>query len=602
MIIPNKLYPFSAAEVKPLGWMKEQLETQLKGLSGNLHKFWPDIKDSKWIGGDQEGWERVPYWLDGYIPLVYLLDDKEGKEVVEFYINSILKMQKEDGWIAPCSDDERNGYDAWGIFIVIKALHTYYLSTHKEFILDRIYKVLINLNRHIEYAPLFNWAQFRWFEPLIVIEDVYAKHKDERLIELANKLIEEGFDYSHFIRYAVAKKKVKVGDWSYTNHVVNDVMSVKAYALVNKYHPNKKLIKESDFILNKLNKYHGAITGAVNGDECLSGLNPNQGSELCSIVELMYSLEQLGEITGKSDYQEQLERLAFNALPSALTSDMWAHQYVNSVNQPLIKRDEKKLWTTNGPEANIYGLEPHYGCCTSNFNQGFPKFALSSIYKTDRGLRINSYIPVSIRNDDFDITVNSSYPFLLNNIEIIVESKKECEIEFLIPSWSIKTMINNEKIDMYLASFKLNKGKNVFNISFESKPHFVKRTIGYSLLDGPIVCSLKIDEKFERINADDPMKAVPHADYEIIPLEKYNYGLVDLNPVEVKHEYKGNSIFVNKVFPKSYLLNCVEIEYKLTGNYVTFKNKRINNKVIQKEFTPIGVNKLHLGEVLLIDK
>ena len=62
-------------EIKPEGWLLNQLRIQAAGLSGNLDKFWPDIKDSKWIGGSAEGWERVPYWLDGFIPLAWLLDD-----------------------------------------------------------------------------------------------------------------------------------------------------------------------------------------------------------------------------------------------------------------------------------------------------------------------------------------------------------------------------------------------------------------------------------------------------------------------------------------------------------------------------------------------
>jgi hypothetical protein len=27
-----------------------------------------DVRDSRWIGGDRDGWERVPYWLDGFVP------------------------------------------------------------------------------------------------------------------------------------------------------------------------------------------------------------------------------------------------------------------------------------------------------------------------------------------------------------------------------------------------------------------------------------------------------------------------------------------------------------------------------------------------------
>ena len=65
----------SPGTIKPAGWLREQLKIQAAGLSGHLDEFWPDIKNSAWIGGKAEGWERVPYWLDGMVPLAYLLDD-----------------------------------------------------------------------------------------------------------------------------------------------------------------------------------------------------------------------------------------------------------------------------------------------------------------------------------------------------------------------------------------------------------------------------------------------------------------------------------------------------------------------------------------------
>ena len=68
---------YTTNEIKPTGWLYRQLKLQADGLSGNLDKIWPDIRDSAWIGGNREGWERVPYWLDGFIPLAYLLDDDD---------------------------------------------------------------------------------------------------------------------------------------------------------------------------------------------------------------------------------------------------------------------------------------------------------------------------------------------------------------------------------------------------------------------------------------------------------------------------------------------------------------------------------------------
>ncbi len=52
--------PLPISNLQPQGWLLKQLQIQAEGLSGNLDKFWPDIKDSKWFGGDKEGWERVP--------------------------------------------------------------------------------------------------------------------------------------------------------------------------------------------------------------------------------------------------------------------------------------------------------------------------------------------------------------------------------------------------------------------------------------------------------------------------------------------------------------------------------------------------------------
>ena len=68
---------FNPTEIKPQGWIRRQLEIELNGLGGNLDKMWPDVRDSAWVGGDREGWERVPYWLDGFIPMAYLLENED---------------------------------------------------------------------------------------------------------------------------------------------------------------------------------------------------------------------------------------------------------------------------------------------------------------------------------------------------------------------------------------------------------------------------------------------------------------------------------------------------------------------------------------------
>ena len=96
---------FDPNMISPKGWLRDQLMVQAAGLSGNLDKMWPDVRDSAWIGGDREGWERVPYWLDGFIPLAYLLEDSDMIARADRYINAILDRQQEDGWICPCAKE-----------------------------------------------------------------------------------------------------------------------------------------------------------------------------------------------------------------------------------------------------------------------------------------------------------------------------------------------------------------------------------------------------------------------------------------------------------------------------------------------------------------
>lgn len=600
----DRLTNFNIKQITPKGWYLDQLQTQMDGLTNHLQEFWPDIAESGWIGGKYESWERVPYWLDGYVPLAYLLKDKKAIKAAKFYVDSIISRQQEDGWIAPQSE-KRDTYDVWGIFIMLKALLGYAEINNDKKVYDAIYKALKSLDKHIEKYPLFDWAKQRWFECLIPLYAIYQKTKEDWLISLAQKLHDQGFDFEDYYLNSFPLKSVPKGEWRQDTHIVNNVMAVKCYGLYYQLTGDKKELKKVKLMLNKLNKYHGAITGAINGDECLAGLSPNHGSELCSIVELMYSLEILGKITAKPDYQEQLERLCFNALPSSTTSDMWAHQYVNQVNAPFIKRDENNIWTTNGPEANIYGLEPHFGCCTSNMHQGWPKFYQSVIYRLGNKIQINSYVPISINYKHYQIEISSYYPFK-KEAKITINSSKKTSVKLLIPSWAESYEINAQKITNNKAHYheeKVHLGENIFLIKFNSTPTWIKRKNGYiSLLDGALVYALKVEQEKHRINEDIPLRELPHGDFEFFNKSPFNYGIISLDIKEQCREVdETKSPFAKEIWPKSIYIKTMQIAYKLHGNYVELSKTIISNNIEEKEFIPIGINKLHMGEIPFIN-
>ena len=128
-------------------------------------------------------------------------------------------------------------------------------------------------------------------------------------------------------------------------------------------------------MLDLLDRYHGQATGIFTCDEHLAGRSPSQGTELCTVVEAMYSLEVLSAILGDARLGDRLEKLAFNALPATFKKDMTAHQYDQQCNQVICSKQGEHVYVNNGPDSNLYGLEPNFGCCTANMHQGWPKFA-----------------------------------------------------------------------------------------------------------------------------------------------------------------------------------------------------------------------------------
>ena len=95
-----RLLPVGA--VKPRGWLRRQLQIQAAGLTGHLQDIWPDVgRNSGWLGGTGESWERGPYYVDGLVPLAYLLEDRALIAKVRPWIEWTLTHQDPDGRIGP---------------------------------------------------------------------------------------------------------------------------------------------------------------------------------------------------------------------------------------------------------------------------------------------------------------------------------------------------------------------------------------------------------------------------------------------------------------------------------------------------------------------
>jgi hypothetical protein len=536
---PVKLKPLTLGSIKPTGWLKNQLRIQAGGLSGHLDEFWPDISDSAWFGGKSDAWERAPYWLDGVVPLAFLLEDEDLIARVTKYMDHIIALQDESGWISPAEDQSR--YDLWAIFLVLKPLIQYHEASGDERIPEVVKKTLKWVDGHIDRRPLFNWGKFRWFESLLSIYWLYERTQEDWLLDLAVKLHAQGFDWESFFQRFPLTGITPKGKWTFMGHVVNNGMAVKAPALwwrLTGDENDKRMVYE---MIEKQDLYHGQATGIFSGDECFAGKNPSQGTELCAVVEYQFSLEMLLSILGDPAFGDRLEKVTYNALPATFSPDMWSHQYDQQVNQVECSIRENRLWTTNGPESNIYGLEPNYGCCTSNLSQGWPKFATHLWMTTkDEGLAAVAYAPnsVSTRIKDVPVSVEvvTDYPFRPDiQLKVSVDEAVRFPLHLRIPAWADKASITvgKKQYAPEAGSFYVLErewtGKTDVEIVFPMRPRATRRYNNALALErGPLLYALKLGEEWKRVSADKPHRELPHADWEVYPTTLWNYAL-DLN-------------------------------------------------------------------------
>ena len=558
-------------EIQPEGWYWKQLKTQAEGLCGNLDKVWPDVRDSKWIGGTAEGWERVPYWLDGFIPMAWLLRDAELQKRAVRYIDAILKQQKADGWICPCEMEERASYDVWAVFLICKVLVVYYECSQDDRIEQAVYDALKNLNRHLEGHTLFNWGAARWFEGLIPLGWLYDRRPEEWMRELAVKLRVQGIDYGIlFENWPYAKTQGK-DRWNYITHVVNLAMSLKADA-VNAAFWGKQPGVFAENALDILMRDHGMPIGHFTGDECLSGKSPIQGTELCGVVEAMYSYEWILNVTGEDFWADRLEILAFNALPATISADMWTHQYDQMPNQIQcsVLKAEKNHFGTNGVDSHLFGLEPNYGCCTANFGQGWPKLAFSGILRTEKGLAMGAILPCSIQTVIREATVTcrviTEYPFEDGyRVEVEADRPLDAELSLRIPAGAEEIMVNGSRVEgNRYTVYGIREGKQEFDVRFRFRAELLPQDeYGWYVKRGPLVFSVPIEAEWKKLEYErnGVERKFPYCDYELYPKSDWNYAFAGGDFIYVKDEM-GERAFDAAKPPVKLVTDMVPVEWK----------------------------------------
>jgi DUF1680 family protein len=528
---PNAYNLLPLGSVMPKGWLLDQLKLQAAGLSGHLDEFWPDLgPNTAWLGGTGEGWERGPYFLDGLVPLAYLTRDPALIAKVKKWMDWTLEHQSAEGWIGPAKNT-----DWWPNYVMLKALMQYQEATGDARVVPLMQKYFAYQLAHMDQRPLKEWAIFRWHDEVLSVLWLYNRHPDPKLLDLARKLHQQGHDWeAQFANFKTTEKTAR-GQANLSTHGVNNAMAMKAAAvwwLVTGDPTDRAALYK---MLEALDRFHGQPSGIFSADEHFAGRDPSQGTELCAVVEAMFSLEQDISILGDPLLADRLEKIAYNALPATLSPDLWAHQYDQQANQIMCSISNRR-WASNGPESNIFGLEPNFGCCTANMHQGWPKLAANLWMATpDDGLAAVVYGPsevvTTVRGGvNVRIEEQTDYPFR-ESVSLTVRPDRPASFPLVlrIPAWApgATATVNGAPVPgvkpgEFLRIDRQWRAGDRLELRF---PMAVRLSTWYNnstaVERGPLVYSLRIGESWHKLK-----QTGPAADWEVYPTSPWNYGLV----------------------------------------------------------------------------
>ena len=528
--------------IRAEGWMQEQLVRMKEGMTGHLDKVYEPVMGARN--------ERGPYWIDGLLPLAYILNDEALKEKIKPWVEWTLASQKPDGYFGPDTDrtpepglQRDNARDWWPKMVMLKVMQQYYSATEDTRVLDFFTKYFKYQLADLPKTPLGHWTfwgEQRGGDNLMMVYWLYNITGDKFLLDLGELIHRQTFNWTDiFLNQDHLSQQ-------HSLHCVNLGQGFKEPVVYYQQNKDPKQIEAVESAVRQIHNTIGLPTGLWGGDELLRFGRPTAGSELCTAVEMMYSLEEILEITGGVQWADYLERVAYNALPTQITDDYSARQYFQQFNQVQVTREWREFSTPHEDTDVVFGVLTGYPCCTSNLHQGWPKFVQNLWYATaDNGIAALVYAPSNVKAKvangiEVNIQEQTNYPFeetIRFNVSFADKKVKQAFFPFhvRIPAWCEQPVlkVNGEPVQADACSGQIArvnrewKEGDVLTLELPMKVAVSRWYDNGAVVErGPLLYALKMDEKWVKKTME-PEKVREYGEwyYEVTSDTPWNYAL-----------------------------------------------------------------------------
>jgi len=443
---PSPLIRLPPGSIQPQGWLLTMLQTQRSGMNGRLEEISPWLKfdTSDWTtpngSGATQGWERVPYWLRGYIDLGYCLQDPAVISNAIRWVQGVMTSQRTNGYFGPAAlysvtnDASFNGApDLWPKMPMLDALRSYYEYTGDT-------NALALMRNYCQWenglpASTFGagyWPMVRMGDNLESVYWLYNRLGESWLLDLAGRM------YTNMARWDTAGT---LPNW----HNVNIAESFRAPTVYWQQSSNASHLQFAEANYQVVKGLYGQVPGGAFGadENCRAGYrDPRQGFETCGWVEFMRSCEILTRITGNPVWAERCEDVALNSFPAALRTNQLSLHYLTAPNQVQLDRNNKSPDVQNGGTMFSYSPFEVYHCCQHNHGQGWPYFCEETWLATwDNGLCASLYAATAVQarvGDGSTITITEATDFPFSDtiqLSVAATNPVSFPLYLRVPQW-----------------------------------------------------------------------------------------------------------------------------------------------------------------------
>ncbi len=458
-------------EVKPAGWIKEQMVRDLnQGFAGHLNELCAEASSdifvshrntgilenivnaakNNWWNGETEG-----NWRAGFIMLAYLSEDKQAMQKADEYVRHILSSQGEDGYLGVFAPDVRFSKpgELWTQTCLMRGLLAYAEMTGVKQVMDAVLRATdLTISIYSSGKTLLSSGAGGGGES----HDLMFSDVMERLFQLTGNVKYRDFTVGLYEELSFTARNADTNlrsllnlDSGFEDHGANTYETMRVPLWLWMATGREDLGRASRNAFTKLARYTEPSGSAVS-QESISHLSPDPTFtlyEYCATKEIQLTLESALQKTGVASLGDKIERIWFNAAQGSRLPDGRGITYFTSENR---LHCDGLLPDGMGWDSKIKFSPTHSDvavCCNPNAANVASLFVRGMWMRhSGGGVAALLYGPCRVSTLINDVRVaieeRTHYPFE-HTVEIAINPEREAEFPLLLrdPEWSNGTKV-----------------------------------------------------------------------------------------------------------------------------------------------------------------